>query len=79
MGGIGVIKRSVARQLGMTLNTRRKMGCAGVCLLALTGPLAGRVVIGNSDGYWGPDVSSAQDFLVWYERWLDHMAPVRDN
>ncbi|MGW5130017.1 SMI1/KNR4 family protein [Streptomyces sp. NPDC004135] len=56
-----------------------EMGCTDVCLLALTGPLAGRVVIGNSDGYWGPNVSSAQDFLAWYERWLDHMSQGRDN
>ncbi|MGW7365723.1 SMI1/KNR4 family protein [Streptomyces sp. NPDC054841] len=56
-----------------------EMGCADVCLLAITGPLTGRVVIGNSDGYWGPNVSSAQDFLAWYERWLDHMAQGRDN
>ncbi|WP_199836865.1 SMI1/KNR4 family protein [Streptomyces sp. CB01373] len=56
-----------------------EMGCTDVCLLALTGPLTGRVVIGNSDGYRGPNVSSAQDFLAWYERWLDHMARGRDN
>ncbi|MGW1404161.1 hypothetical protein ACWCRF_37310 [Streptomyces sp. NPDC002405] len=56
-----------------------EMGCTDVCLLTLTGPLTGRVVIGNSDGYWGPGVFSAQDFLAWYERWLDHMAQGRDN
>ncbi|MFJ3720582.1 SMI1/KNR4 family protein [Streptomyces sp. NPDC090057] len=56
-----------------------EMGCADVCLLAVTGPLTGRVVTGNSDGYWGPNVSSARDFLAWYERWLDHMAQGRDN
>ncbi|MER8220646.1 SMI1/KNR4 family protein [Streptomyces sp. NPDC094143] len=56
-----------------------EMGCADLCLLALTGSLAGRVVIGNKDGYWGPNVSSARDFLAWYERWLDHMARGWDN
>jgi hypothetical protein len=56
-----------------------EIGCTDVCLLALTGPLAGRVVIGNCDGYWGPNVSSAADFLAWYERWLDHMARGLDN
>ncbi|MFJ3660185.1 SMI1/KNR4 family protein [Streptomyces sp. NPDC090119] len=56
-----------------------EMGCSDVGLLALTGPLAGRVVTGNADSHWGPDVSSAQDFLAWYERWLDHMSRGRDN
>ncbi|MFI6703519.1 SMI1/KNR4 family protein [Streptomyces sp. NPDC050509] len=56
-----------------------EMSCTDVCLPALTGPLAGRVVIGNSDGYWGPNVSSAPDFLAWYERWLDHMSQGRDD
>lgn len=32
-----------------------------------------------TDGFWGPSVSSAPDFLAWYERWLDHMAAGRDN
>ncbi|MGW0615528.1 hypothetical protein [Streptomyces sp. NPDC002788] len=45
----------------------------------MSGPLAGRVLTGNSDGHWGPDVSSAADFLDWYERWLDHMNAGRDN
>ncbi|MFF7250737.1 hypothetical protein ACFZBU_43555 [Embleya sp. NPDC008237] len=48
-------------------------------LLGITGPLAGRVVTGNADGCWGPDVSSATDFLAWYERWLDHMLDGRDS
>ncbi|WP_031178075.1 hypothetical protein [Streptomyces sp. NRRL B-3253] len=39
----------------------------------------GRVVTGNGDGCWGPDVSSAADFLAWYERWLDHLLDGRDN
>ncbi|MEV6379517.1 SMI1/KNR4 family protein [Streptomyces sp. NPDC051773] len=56
-----------------------EMGCTDVCLIALTGPLTGRVLTGNSDGYWGPNVSSATDFLDWYERWLDHMTAGRDN
>ena len=56
-----------------------EMGCTDVCVLGLTGPLAGRVIIGNSDGHWGPNVSSATDFLDWYERWLDQMNAGRDN
>ncbi|MFZ3500353.1 SMI1/KNR4 family protein [Streptomyces sp. 5.8] len=56
-----------------------EMGCTDLCLIAVTGPLAGRVLTGNSDGFWGPNVSSAKDFLDWYERWLDHMAAGRDN
>ncbi|GHB08669.1 SMI1/KNR4 family protein [Streptomyces termitum] len=54
-------------------------GCTDLVLLGITGPLTGRVVTGNSDGFWGPDVSSATDFLAWYERWLDHMLDGRDN
>ncbi|AXG79181.1 SMI1/KNR4 family protein [Streptomyces paludis] len=56
-----------------------EMGCTDVCVIAVTGPLTGRVLIGNSDGFWGPNVSSAADFLDWYERWLDHMSAGRDN
>ncbi|MEW2632867.1 SMI1/KNR4 family protein [Streptomyces sp. NPDC048389] len=54
-------------------------GCSDLVLLGITGPLAGRIITGNSDGFWGPNVSSASDFLAWYERWLDHMASGRDN
>nr|WTB30663.1 SMI1/KNR4 family protein [Streptomyces sp. NBC_00830] len=54
-------------------------GCSDLVLLGVTGPLAGLMVIGNADGFWGPNVSSAPDFLAWYERWLDHMADGRDN
>ena len=50
-----------------------EMGCSDLCLIGVTGPLAGRVVTGNADGFWPPNVSSAQDFLSWYERWLNHM------
>ncbi|MEU4181549.1 SMI1/KNR4 family protein, partial [Streptomyces sp. NPDC026589] len=56
-----------------------EMGCTDVCVIAVTGPLTGRVLIGNSDGFWGPNVSSATDFLDWYERWLNHMSAGRDN
>lgn len=56
-----------------------EMGCTDVCVIALTGPLSGRVLTGNGDGFWGPDVSSATDFLDWYERWLDHMGAGCDN
>ncbi|MFB6822872.1 SMI1/KNR4 family protein [Streptomyces virginiae] len=54
-------------------------GCSDLALVVVTGPLTGRVLIGNTDGFWGPNVSSAPDFLAWYERWLDHMAAGRDN
>ncbi|WP_246338412.1 SMI1/KNR4 family protein [Streptomyces lunaelactis] len=56
-----------------------EMGCTDLCLVAVTGPLTGRILTGNSDGFWGPNVSSANDFLDWYERWLDQMAAGRDN
>ncbi|MEU9361595.1 SMI1/KNR4 family protein [Streptomyces sp. NPDC048301] len=56
-----------------------EMGCTDVCVIAVTGPLTGRILIGNSDGFWGPNVSSATDFLDWYERWLNHMSAGRDN
>lgn len=56
-----------------------EMGCTDLCAVAVTGPLTGRVLTGNGDGYWGPNVSSATDFLGWYERWLDHMGAGRDN
>ncbi|MFJ9718982.1 SMI1/KNR4 family protein [Streptomyces sp. NPDC101213] len=49
-------------------------GCSDLVLIGTTGPLTGRVLIGNADGFWGPNVSSAPDFLAWYARWLDHMA-----
>ncbi|MGW6571843.1 SMI1/KNR4 family protein [Streptomyces sp. NPDC054945] len=54
-------------------------GCTDLVLIGVTGPLTGRVLIGNAEGFWGPNVSSAPDFLAWYERWLDHMAAGRDN
>lgn len=54
-------------------------GCSDLALIGVTGPLTGHVLIGNADGFWGPNVSSAPDFLAWYERWLDHMAAGRDN
>ncbi|WP_406274518.1 SMI1/KNR4 family protein [Actinacidiphila glaucinigra] len=56
-----------------------EMGCSDLCLIAVTGPLAGRVVTGNADGFWPPNVSSAPDFLSWYERWLNHMRAGKDN
>lgn len=55
------------------------MGCTDLCLIGVTGPLAGRMLTGNADGFWPPNVSSAQDFLSWYERWLDHMRDGKDN
>jgi hypothetical protein len=56
-----------------------EMGCTDMCLLAITGPLTGRVLTGNAEGSRGPDVSSAADFLSWYERWLDHVYAGKDN
>ncbi|MFF7211701.1 SMI1/KNR4 family protein [Streptomyces sp. NPDC008238] len=56
-----------------------EMGCSDLCLIAVTGPLAGRVVTGNADGFWPPNVSSAPDFLSWYERSLNHMRDGKDN
>ncbi|MFI6583159.1 SMI1/KNR4 family protein [Embleya sp. NPDC050493] len=54
-------------------------GCLDMVLLGLEGPMTGRIVMGNSSGWWGPNVSSAADFLAWYERWLDHIAAGKDN
>lgn len=54
-------------------------GCSDLVLVGVTGPLTGRVLIGNADGFWGPNVSSAMDFLAWYERWLDHMTAGLDD
>ncbi|WP_328400203.1 hypothetical protein [Streptomyces sp. NBC_00390] len=54
-------------------------GCSDLARIGVTGPLTGRMLIGNADGFWGPNVSSAPDFLAWYERWLDHMGAGRDN
>ncbi|MEV7928538.1 SMI1/KNR4 family protein [Kitasatospora sp. NPDC088779] len=54
-------------------------GCSDVVLLGVTGPLTGRIVTGNSDGFWGPDLSSAPDFIAWYELWLDEMAAGHDS
>jgi hypothetical protein len=54
-------------------------GCSDLVLLCVTGPLSGRILTGNSDGFWGPDLSPAEDFIAWYELWLDDMAAGRDN
>ncbi|WP_199791470.1 hypothetical protein [Streptomyces sp. 142MFCol3.1] len=56
-----------------------EMGCSDLCLIGVTGPLVGRVVTGNADGFWPPNVSSAPDFLSWYARWLNHMRDGKDN
>ncbi|MER5774115.1 SMI1/KNR4 family protein [Streptomyces sp. NPDC002039] len=56
-----------------------EMGCSDLCLIGVTGPLTGRMLTGNADGFWAPNVSSARDFLFWYERWLDHMRDGKDN
>lgn len=54
-------------------------GCTDMVLIAVTGPLAGRIVTGNGEGFWGPDVSPIPDFLAWYERWLDALTAGRDD
>jgi hypothetical protein len=54
-------------------------GCSDLVLMGVTGPLAGQIVIGNGEGFWGPDLSQAPDFLAWYERWLDAVAAQRDD
>ncbi|MGW6855144.1 SMI1/KNR4 family protein [Streptomyces xanthophaeus] len=54
-------------------------GCSDLTLLAVTGPLTGRVLFGNACGFFAPNVSSPRDFLAWYERWLDHMARGLDD
>ncbi|MEV0537802.1 hypothetical protein [Kitasatospora sp. NPDC050463] len=36
-------------------------GCVDLVLLGITSPLAGRVLTGNADGFWDPDVSPATD------------------
>ncbi|MFD5696484.1 SMI1/KNR4 family protein [Streptomyces lasiicapitis] len=54
-------------------------GCSDLVLLGITGPLSGRILTGNSDGFWGPDLSPAADFIAWYELWLDDMAAGRNN
>ncbi|WP_329375989.1 SMI1/KNR4 family protein [Streptomyces sp. NBC_01351] len=56
-----------------------EMGCTDLCLIGVTGPLTGRMLTGNADGFWPPNVSSAPDFLSWYERWLNHMRNGKDN
>ncbi|MYW01149.1 SMI1/KNR4 family protein [Streptomyces sp. SID3343] len=75
-GFSGVVPGEAQRDLFLHII---EMGCTDMALIAVTGPLTGRIVIGNSDGFWGPNVSSARDFLGWYERWLDHMTAGKDN
>ncbi|MFF4105676.1 SMI1/KNR4 family protein [Streptomyces sp. NPDC001903] len=76
--GFTHVSRSDALQGDLFLHVI-EMGCSDLCLIGVTGPLAGRVVTGNADGFWPPNVSSAQDFLSWYERWLNHMRDGKDN
>lgn len=54
-------------------------GCSDLVVIGMTGPLTGRVITGNGDGFWGPDVSPAPDFLGWYERWLDAIEAQLDD
>lgn len=51
-----------------------EMGCSDVCVIGVTGPLTGRVLVGNSDEYWGPMNSPRLDFepirtaIAWLRR-----------
>lgn len=42
-------------------------------------PLSGAVRPVELHGFWGPRVSSAADFLAWYERWLNRMLDGRHD
>ncbi len=79
MGGRGFSRAYRPTRRGDLFLHVIERGCSDLALVGMTGPLAGRVVVGNADGFWGPNVSSAPDFLAWYERWLDHMAAGQDN
>lgn len=68
------------------LNRRRDLflniieaGCSDLVLIGVTGPLTGRIITGNADGFWGPDLSPARDFPAWYEQWLDTITTGRDD
>ncbi|MFJ9080369.1 hypothetical protein ACIRO3_34815 [Streptomyces sp. NPDC102278] len=37
------------------------------------------MVTGNADGFRRPNVSSAHDFLSWYERRINHLGDGKDN
>jgi len=54
-------------------------GCLDLVLLGVTGTLTNRIVTGNADGFWGPELSPMPDFLAWYEQWLDAIAAQRDD
>lgn len=54
-------------------------GCSDLVLIGVTGPLTGRIITGNADGSWGPDLFPAPDFLAWYERWLDTITTGGDD
>ncbi|MEH0936058.1 SMI1/KNR4 family protein [Micromonospora psammae] len=45
-------------------------GCGYLSLLVVSGPARGRV-IDNCESKAGPIFTGDQDFLSWYERWLD--------
>ncbi|MFY1693356.1 SMI1/KNR4 family protein [Plantactinospora sp. WMMB782] len=45
-------------------------GCGFLSLLVVSGPARGRVT-GNCETKEGPVFTPDQDFLSWYERWLD--------
>ncbi|MFV2175552.1 SMI1/KNR4 family protein [Actinomadura sp. LOL_016] len=74
--GFGLAGRAVEGDLFLQII---EMGCTDAWLIAVTGPLTGRILIGNLEGYRGPNASSASDSLSCYERWLDHMHAGRDN
>src|SRR6185437_3308140 len=46
-------------------------GCSLVTQLVVTGPARGRLFNVDYEGPVGPYVVEDNDFLAWYERWLD--------
>ncbi|MFC7246025.1 HEAT repeat domain-containing protein [Catellatospora aurea] len=48
-------------------------GCTVRTLLIVTGPWRGRLVHADVDGRFGPYMLEDEDFLAWYERWLDEL------
>ncbi|MFD8638802.1 hypothetical protein ACFV14_00685 [Streptomyces zaomyceticus] len=54
-------------------------GCADLRLAGAIGPLPGRVITRDADGFREPDVSSARDFPAPYGRWLDRPVDGRDG
>ncbi|WP_155361313.1 HEAT repeat domain-containing protein [Acrocarpospora macrocephala] len=49
-------------------------GCTSYTLLIVSGPARGRLVSIDLNGVPAPYVLEDNDFLCWYERWLDELA-----